>query len=66
MKWLNLLLIGVVAFAFNACESHPTSDLAILQMSNEPPVPVQDKKNGPETSAPSDASKPAAPKFYQP
>jgi hypothetical protein len=65
MKWLNLLFIGLLVFAFNACQKHSASELALIQMPNEHAVPASQNKVAPESAAPSDDSKPA-PKYFQP
>jgi hypothetical protein len=59
MKWFNLLLIGLLAFGFTACEKHSASELDPILMHNEPPVKVSQKQGTPESTAPSDTSKPA-------
>ncbi len=60
MKWLNLLLVGVVVFASNACERHSVNDLKVIEMPGEPPVKVAAQNaEAPASSAPAADSKPA-------
>lgn len=63
MKWLNLLFISVVVFAFNACEKHSVNELSVIQMGGEAPAKSSQKNTAPDSAAPADNSTPAA-KYY--
>ena len=59
MKWLHLIAIGSLAFAFGACQQHSKDELSLIEMPGEHAAPAKPQKNGHESTSPSDESKPA-------
>ena len=61
MKCLHLLLIAVAAFAFNACEKHPASELGQIDESKAPAAEAA-KKSSAVAVKPAESG--PAPKFF--